>query len=693
MSINTVSGTIYDAFDAPMAAVTVQAFDKDIRTEEFLGAAVTDAKGSYNIKYDGEYTQAENNSADIFIRVFNIADGVLGVLATSPVYFNVSPDVTLDLKIDGTPYKGISEFDALVNKITPLLENQRVTMAELVEDGEFKDISFLANETGEDAAKIALIPIAFKKGEQTKLASDILYGLFRLNFPTGNELFGVKSESIANGINTAISLNIISAKWGIPTQIDSILQTFNQFAAAAVLSGTDDKSKAFTQVIGAALPEPEQQLSFVNVFFANENTPENFWKALAQQPGFNDPNVVAGIQSALQLNLLTNNTPPLTALLFKEQQQNPALKDLRGFASFTKEDWHSRISQLVASGELELKTFPPNIEGDTLEEKAVNYAESITLLVKTLYPTDTFASRLREDTGNAFNGTKPDLITFLTNNNGYDFKNNNINKVFEASDLTGVQDKQSLLKELTSINLLSKILPDSNGATDDYSVISAMHQDGIDSATALINKYTPTQFAEKFAPSISAETATAIYKNAQSTDIRSTALALSIMARNNTPVYAINGATNDAPPDYESMFGDTNCDCEYCQSVYSASAYFVDILNIMHKYNPNPDGAFKKLIRRRPDLTRILLTCTNTNTALPYIDLVNELLESTLAPIPPVIVNGVPAFPQYQTTNSAEELLAYPEHVNTAAYDLLKTANSASNLPLRSSIGRNKALS
>ena len=105
----------------------------------------------------------------------------------------------------------------------------------------------------------------------------------------------------------------------------------------------------------------------------------------------------------------------------------------------------------------------------------------------------------------------------------------------------------------------------------------------------------------------------------------------------------------------------------------------MDILNITQQYNPD---ALTRLTTRRPDLTHILLTCKNTNTPLPYIDLVNELLENHIAPIPPVVIDGFPTYPQYQTTNSAEELLAYPEHVDTAAYDFLKTATSAYNLPL-----------
>ena len=121
----------------------------------------------------------------------------------------------------------------------------------------------------------------------------------------------------------------------------------------------------------------------------------------------------------------------------------------------------------------------------------------MTLLVKTLYPTSVFASQLTRDSSNPFKDTKTDLITFFTNNVDFDFKTNSINTLFDSSNQTGIIDKAALKKELTTINLLSKI-------TDDYSQVSALKVDGIDSATALVSKYTPMQFIEKFAPAMTA---------------------------------------------------------------------------------------------------------------------------------------------------------------------------------------------
>ncbi|WP_437990437.1 neuraminidase-like domain-containing protein [Sorangium sp. So ce145] len=81
-------------------------------------------------------------------------------------------------------------------------------------------------------------------------------------------------------------------------------------------------------------------------------------------------------------------------------------------------------------------------------------------------------------------------------------------------------------------------------------------------------------------------------------------------------------------PNWITLFGDlSKCACKHCQTVMSPGAYLIDLLEWV-------DGAPKRtLFERRPDLEDIELTCANTNTVLPYIDLVNEVLEAVVEPL------------------------------------------------------------
>lgn len=61
---NTLSGAIYDAHYTPLANVIVEAYDKDLRTEQLL----TDASGHYVIKYgNAAYSKAEKAAAGIYV--------------------------------------------------------------------------------------------------------------------------------------------------------------------------------------------------------------------------------------------------------------------------------------------------------------------------------------------------------------------------------------------------------------------------------------------------------------------------------------------------------------------------------------------------------------------------------------------------------------------------------------------------
>ena len=69
------------------------------------------------------------------------------------------------------------------------------------------------------------------------------------------------------------------------------------------------------------------------------------------------------------------------------------------------------------------------------------------------------------------------------------------------------------------------------------------------------------------------------------------------------------------------------------------------------------------------DIAEIELNCENTNTELPYIDLVNELLEeAVLAPAP---AEATELQKKRQTTLSTPELNAGPEYVQEGAYEKL----------------------
>ena len=76
------------------------------------------------------------------------------------------------------------------------------------------------------------------------------------------------------------------------------------------------------------------------------------------------------------------------------------------------------------------------------------------------------------------------------------------------------------------------------------------------------------------------------------------------------------------------------------------------------------------LLERRPDIQHLPLTCENTNTPLPYIDLVNETLEYFMSNQRP-FAGRLSRATAPMVDVPAEELLANPQFVSDAAYTTL----------------------
>lgn len=88
---------------------------------------------------------------------------------------------------------------------------------------------------------------------------------------------------------------------------------------------------------------------------------------------------------------------------------------------------------------------------------------------------------------------------------------------------------------------------------------------------------------------------------------------------------------------FSKLFGSQDfCDCEHCRSIFSPAAYFADLMFfIQENITKNVFAGSRashplNLKRRRPDLWNLPMSCQNTTTEIPYLDVVNEVLEEFL---------------------------------------------------------------
>ncbi len=231
--------------------------------------------------------------------------------------------------------------------------------------------------------------------------------------------------------------------------------------------------------------------------------------------------------------------------------------------------------------------------------------------------------------------------------------------------------------------------------------ITALLDAGLDSARR-IARMAPALFIEQFGPALGgAEEAAKVVQAAKykAAMMQSASTALRQASVEIMP-WTIRGATappaDAGTPDLAALFGPLElCDCEHCRSVYSAAAYLVDLLhfldpdgwNVVNEVNDPVKKPVDVLFGRRPDLQHILLSCENTNTAIPYIDLVNEVLESYIQVR--FVDHGDPSISlQARDTGAATttELRAVPQYILDGAYGELQNAVYPASLPFNRSL-------
>jgi hypothetical protein len=91
-------------------------------------------------------------------------------------------------------------------------------------------------------------------------------------------------------------------------------------------------------------------------------------------------------------------------------------------------------------------------------------------------------------------------------------------------------------------------------------------------------------------------------------------------------------------PGFSEFFGNQDyCKCTECQSIIGPAAYFVDLMsfieqNILSEVFRGSKAADQLNLKvRRHDLWNLRLTCTNTNALIPYLDIIDEVLENYIA--------------------------------------------------------------
>lgn len=280
-------------------------------------------------------------------------------------------------------------------------------------------------------------------------------------------------------------------------------------------------------------------------------------------------------------------------------------------------------------------------------------------------------------TGTFRNPIRECLARFLEESSDFDWEGTVIDRYVQSESSSLIQEEEpvraAVASRLKALQRVYQISPR-------YEHMSELLGNGLDSALSVVS-YSQAAFVGQFQDALGGmEEARQVYARAEQVNATAAHLyASAYQAMFDVTPAALGGSAMAEQlrknlPDWASLFGRIDmCDCAECRSVYSAASYFVELLQFL---NPKtiPPGMTEKPIealrRHRPDLEHLQLTCENTNTTLPYIDLVNEVLESYITRGAAVVNNTSPS-------SDAEDLNVKREYGPTFTEDITKDAASA----------------
>ena len=631
-----VRGIVRTAGGQSTRGLTISAYDQDLRKRQLLGRAAVRADGEYTIVYGpSSFGNAEIGGPDLVLEVGGAAGGVI---FTSPVNFNVPGTFNYDIQLPaGT---GEAEYDATLRLIQPLLDGQDAPLDTLDENDDHQDVTFLAGETGLVRERLTEFVLAWRLGGNG-LLPEFWYALLRTAtiphpLPPGEgwksladaaqateaAAFATSPDAVESGLERAVALDILSKREG-----GSIPAWMKAFRARATDPLAGNQSRAGIQRVASLAGIPDEHVASVADAYAQGGSAAQTVERLRKAGGFTAAQLQS-LQTHLTLHAMTFGNDQLVTVLGVDGADPHAVRKV---AQMGLPEWQDAIRRAEAKP-------PVFVAGKDAAEQRENFARLLTLQFHRACPTAAFAAGLRTELRGGGETKMPmgaQIAQFFDANPDFDLATHAVDRYLadHANAETATLLRQhDLAPQLKAVQRVYKVAPE-------YGATSALLKDGIHSAQQ-IARIGKQAFVRRYADGkgFTARSAELAYDRAVSTNAATNALLGELHATETAHgIMALDSGSNAVEdfPNLTNLFGRGDaCACDQCRSVFSAAAYLADLLMFLEqrKAADGVTSAKSILFRRRADIGEIELTCPNTNTTLPYIDLACEVLEDQVAP-------------------------------------------------------------
>jgi hypothetical protein len=689
-SLYLVHGTVRGANSKPVAGAEITVLHQRIRTRTLLAKSKTAGDGTYRAMY-----HLPSDLVGVMLLTVEATGAGLATPLQSPPRA-AQPDLTIDL----APVPADrSEFAELMQGITPLLDGLELT--DLVENDEHRDLSFLAQELRKSTEDIMRVVVAAWLEAGSDIPAAIFYAFLRQRVPAalpnpliaasqrfalieslvqriGSLIASLPTETDERVLKLAVADQIIGPQF--LAEIPAVVAKLQEQRTVDLLAQPFFIGKAsLSQLLDVAQLQLGKQQSFAEALAQNDKSMRNFWRDLGDgKHGFTAAEA-SSVQRTLSVGAFVKNHLPLVQVLLRGFEAG-AYRSLPDLARLSQDDWLKLVEQ---SGP------PPSIDPAGAATPSEIFARVVHARITRAYPTAALSSRVSASDILPKEQKAP-LAQFFRNNPSLELVKHNLavfveNAGDQAFANIDVGDRSAVVANARRMQRVLRVVPKVDTA-------ETLLRVGIDSAVRIASMGRQQFFVKATEAGLTKREANRVYE----AGAQRYAGVLSAYTRFNRDAIGIWPKMIGNPSDMNdpiqkavardqslsSLFGSQDyCQVEACTSVLSPAAYLCDLLLWLRNHPQGGQTALDVLDKRRPDIRHLLLNCPNTETPLPYVDLVNELLADAISP--PANPNSTinPIWKQTSDGKSAAQLRAAPEYFNEAAYVTLAGTNYPHTLP------------
>lgn len=618
-----VHGKLTTTGAEPLAGYDVRVIGIGYRSQVPIAHAKTSPAGVFDIPY-----LPRTGGLDLFVTAVVEGEEDDQVIAQSQTFYGVRGDLQVDLVVSEDAFKIRQPEETIEWEWIDGVLSVRATGES--EEVEAEDIVYLSRTTGISEELVKLwFNCADAGGEEGDpvLTPEVLWGLFRQGLPDDPVAAASLPESrIEEMLTAAVEAHQINED--AYTSAAAVYAAIKQMVAGEIVSalGEEDPEDAPPPSVASEslrrvqdlLTVEGQQEAFVG-YVLGRNAPESFgtteWNGLATAMGVpNDDSVIIALQRRLDLVALGRGSV--------------------GFAQAAEADASAGARPVLAGLTVtEMAAITDTIDVEDLPDgmTSLALARDVTRQLSAQYPELSFAGRYSGAGG--VDGKVGEVMEALAGEN-VSLRAGPVDLTPYVTELEwGLEtpDNDEVIARVLALQSFIRTTDDA-----DYAdlLVKAQYRSLGD-----IERTAPSKFMASVRSAASTTTDPPSNEELDKlsrhfhTQSRGAGVQKAVIRSLGKYKEEDSEETPSDPNAYvnwRNLFGSPDtCECDQCLSVFSPAAYLVNTLEYLDQAT---DGGQDDFFERRPDLLNLDLTCENTYTEVPYIDLANEILEYKVQP-------------------------------------------------------------